>query len=510
MIFSGVRWHGLKLSFGNWLTLISLLSLLPMLAFSVFVVQRMLASNEAGEIATLTRRTALAAEAIGRELDHARITARVIALSSVAVRGDFQGLHALASRVAASDPTIQVIALMQRDGQRVLSTAYPWGTPGTTQPLSANEARVIDEDVGVVSPIVPLGGDGGLVVGIAQPLQVEGGARYSLRIAILQPSLSAALASLRWPTDWTVAIIDQRMNIVARSRDEARRVGQAVTEDLQARIRGGHTEPFSAVNKDGMRTLAALARIPDSDWWVAAGLPEADLEARAREPLVWMSGIGLLLVTLGVVSASLLGRELTRQVRRAAHGEALGDLAVHELRHFEARTRHSAAALHDARHDALTGLPSRALFIEQADALNQNARTRPHWGLAALFIDLDGFKQANDRLGHDAGDRILVDVADALRQHTRAEDCAARLGGDEFVVALAAPSDHLQRISEGVAARIVRDVAALGDGLGCSIGVATAPAGVDLKALLERADRAMLSAKRDGKNRVGIAPERSD
>ena len=504
---SSSRFLGLKLSFAKWLMLVSLLALLPMLVFLVFVVQRLLSANQTQEVAALERRTALAAEIIGREIDRVRTVARVMTLSNVALRGNLEGLHALASRVAAAEPAIQLIALVQRYGQRIFSTTRPWGEVGNSQPLPTWEVQALDDNVVVVSPIAPLGRAGELVVGIGQPLQVEGGARYSLRIAIKRSAFSAVLDSLRTPQDWTAAIVDQRMNIVARSRDEARFVGQPATESLQARLRDGNAASFSSVNKEGARTLAAVARVPNTDWWVVVGLPEAGLEARAREPLLWVIAVGLLLVSFGVAGAWLLGRELTRQVLGAAEGKTQGDLTVRELRHFEARTRRTSEALHDARHDSLTGLPSRALFSEQAEKLNADARSRVHWGLAVLFIDLDGFKQVNDRLGHDAGDRVLVEVADALRRDTRAEDCCGRLGGDEFVVALAAPSDQLLLISEGVAGRIVHDVATLGDGLGCSIGVATAPAGTDLKSLLDRSDKAMLSAKGAGRNRVAVSPE---
>lgn len=494
------------LSFSAWLAVISLLSLLPMLAFSVIVVQRTLQAHRDVEIATLQRRTSLAAEAIGRELEHARTTARILSITPAAVRGDFDGLHGLSQRVVEGDPTIQLIALVRRNGQRVFSTSRPRGTAGETRPLSHNEARSIDDNVVLLSGIIPAGRDGQLVVAMLQPLQLDGGERLSLRLVIHQPSLSAALTSQRWPSDWTAGIVDQDMRIVARSRDEQRFLGQPVTEGLQAQLRAGQLLPFSTLNKEGSTTLTAIARVPGSDWWVVVGLPQAELEASAREPLWWIFGVGLVLAAGGTGGALLLGRELTRQVRHAADGGASGRTTVMELRQVEAHARRSNEALHDARHDALTGLPTRALFLSQAGVLNAKAQSRGTWGLAVLFIDLDGFKQINDRLGHDAGDSLLQAVAQVLLRDTRTEDCIGRHGGDEFVLALAAPLNDLQPVCDQVAGRIVRDIAALGEGLGCSIGVALGAAGDDLKALVSRADQAMLVAKRAGKNRVERGP----
>lgn len=92
-------------------------------------------------------------------------------------------------------------------------------------------------------------------------------------------------------------------------------------------------------------------------------------------------------------------------------------------------------ARYSADHDVLTGLPNRRLLydrLQQAMALS----ARQHHSLALLMLDLDGFKQINDRLGHEAGDQLLQAVADRLRHCLRASDTASRLGGDEFVVIL--------------------------------------------------------------------------
>ncbi|GID26136.1 putative bifunctional diguanylate cyclase/phosphodiesterase [Paractinoplanes brasiliensis] len=107
--------------------------------------------------------------------------------------------------------------------------------------------------------------------------------------------------------------------------------------------------------------------------------------------------------------------------------------------------------VHEAYHDALTQLANRALFRERvAEAL----RTKPDDDeVTVLFLDLDGFKEVNDSLGHLAGDQLLVQVADRLRASVREDDLVARFGGDEFAVLIQAPADGAE--AERVARRII-------------------------------------------------------
>ena len=95
--------------------------------------------------------------------------------------------------------------------------------------------------------------------------------------------------------------------------------------------------------------------------------------------------------------------------------------------------RHAEDSEHQALHDALTGLPNRAMFREQVEgAVRRSTGT----GFAVLIMDLDKFKEVNDTLGHQNGDRILVAAADRLLASVRPGDIVARLGGDEFGVLL--------------------------------------------------------------------------
>ncbi|MEG1051084.1 MAG: EAL domain-containing protein [Janthinobacterium sp.] len=156
-----------------------------------------------------------------------------------------------------------------------------------------------------------------------------------------------------------------------------------------------------------------------------------------------------------------------------------------------------------ARHDILTGLANRALLrerLEQAMAVTRRS-TLPLW---VVFIDLDRFKFVNDTLGHDAGDQVLKNVAERLRDATREVDTVARLGGDEFVLLLPQHGNGepgaaiLQRILDAVAQPLQ-----LGEYeffLSCCMGVAVYPDdGDDADTLIKHADIAMYRAKEQGR-----------
>jgi diguanylate cyclase (GGDEF)-like protein len=152
--------------------------------------------------------------------------------------------------------------------------------------------------------------------------------------------------------------------------------------------------------------------------------------------------------------------------------------------------------------DELTGSPNRRAFLDRlAPAIAQAAAGRD---AAVCLVDLDGFKEVNDRDGHAAGDAVLKDVAAALAGAVRETDTVARLGGDEFaVLARTAPEFP----SELLAERLRAAVAAVGAGRGVtgSVGVATLAAGDDVEAVLHRADEAMYRAKTSGGDRVDTA-----
>jgi len=158
------------------------------------------------------------------------------------------------------------------------------------------------------------------------------------------------------------------------------------------------------------------------------------------------------------------------------------------------------AMTHQALHDSLTGLPNRTLFLDRLEHSLARAARDPEREAAVLFLDLDRFKDVNDRLGHAAGDELLVRVGERLRAALRTEDTAARMSGDEFAVLIedAVDESHLARLAERLLEALEAPLAVHGReiGLSASIGIARGHANGD--SLLRDADVAMYRAKRAG------------
>lgn len=182
-------------------------------------------------------------------------------------------------------------------------------------------------------------------------------------------------------------------------------------------------------------------------------------------------------------------------------GVMLG-VATTGLVEVTARRRSAADLEYLAKHDHLTGLPNRRVFEDALERELARALRSGHGGVL-LWIDLDDFKKVNDELGHQAGDRLLAEVATRLRATVRTGDEVARIGGDEFVLLL--PETGLEE-AERIADRLLQALARIGAGISipgfdvrASIGIVCFPADGDTAhRLLAHADITMYEVKRAG------------
>jgi diguanylate cyclase (GGDEF)-like protein len=224
-------------------------------------------------------------------------------------------------------------------------------------------------------------------------------------------------------------------------------------------------------------------------WTVQSfGAPLAGGVFANRDALGLLGGGVLLSVTLGLL-VLVLGTGRTRALELVAQ-----------------KTRELS---HQALHDALTGLPNRALVLDRAKQMLARTARQPGMVAGALFVDVDGFKHVNDNLGHAAGDQLLRVVGERLQGAAREQDTVGRLGGDEFVVLVESAAEEslpdllADRLTEALREPVTlgqqRKIFSVTVSIGVAIGQYETP-----DQLLRDADLALYAAKAAGKDRYAL------
>lgn len=256
-----------------------------------------------------------------------------------------------------------------------------------------------------------------------------------------------------------------------------------------------------------IRSGHSLLITPDN----TPGLP-ADLQQVIGHASIDWLGVPLSVAT-GVIGA-LVVQSYTGNVRYSAADMQLLEYVSTQVAAAVERNRDRSLLAHMVGHDSLTDLPNRYLFDEKLAAAMQ-AAADGQLSLGLLYMDLDGFKQVNDRHGHRSGDLLLQQVAHRIRQCVRQSDTVARLGGDEFVVLLYGVTDvdHATRVAEKIRMSLEQpfELDATIVQITVSIGIAHYPDdGQDRQSLLHHADHAMYAAKHQGGNRLACTGNEPD
>lgn len=289
--------------------------------------------------------------------------------------------------------------------------------------------------------------------------------------------------------------------------EELRAVGEALPDgvlvvDAAGVVRFANAAAARLLGRDAPDLVGAPLGFPVADrLTMPAPLPTSVDAAGATDGARDAAPV----VPPGSVSTALARVLEMRVAPLAWRGDAARVVSLRDVTEFVARYDHARAA---ALRDPLTGLANRTWMDEHLAQAIRLAR-REGSLVAVLFVDLDDFKEVNDRWGHAAGDALLRSVADRLRASVRAGDGLARLAGDEFALALAGLADRAQ--AEGVARKVLaavepeHDLGAQRVRVGASVGVALYPTDAATPVeLLMLADTAMYRAKSAGKGRLAF------
>jgi diguanylate cyclase (GGDEF)-like protein len=200
----------------------------------------------------------------------------------------------------------------------------------------------------------------------------------------------------------------------------------------------------------------------------------------------------------------------TSQAEQAEHHVEEQQKYIHELELIRKELQESREHFRNAAlHDALTGLPNRALLLDRLKLIVEQAKRRPNYLFAVLFLDLDRFKMINDSLGHVAGDELLTATAQRLKKSLRTADTVARLGGDEFAILLdgVESNNAVLHIAERVQEDLIQPHYIRGQEVftTASIGITLSSTGYEsAETILRDADTAMYRAKQNGKARYEL------
>lgn len=508
-----------RLKLADWLMAVCVLAVLPVVAFATFSVYRQAQILRDMDRQDLQLRSQVTAQSVGNQVQGIKSTLAAMAEVDSAYQQDFMALHDLAHRIAQGDSRLMSISLVDSRGTRIFSTLYAFNAPWIGAEGATGRLLVSHDAQAGASALLDRATRGQRVVEIAAPLGTSGSAvTHEIRAAVLASAFTARLNATPWPPGWVATLTDQDFRVIARSHDAEQHVGRRLPD---ASIDSLRTQPgdFIALALDGRWLRMSATPVPGTPWTVTVGRPFQALDSGLHREVIHTALGGLACLALALLVAAWIARwmasgidEAVYRYRRGQAQDEHGIVVAEVAQLFDTLTlmRQNYVAksleLRKARRDPVTQLASRALFLELAREQVARVEAAPGKALALLFVDLDNFKQVNDRMGHDTGDKVLQGVAQALVHSVRDLDLVGRYGGDEFLVCLEAPRSAVEAITDQAAQRILAQVAEVGFGIGCSIGWALHHPGATVDDLIDAADRAMMEAKRAGKNRVVRAP----
>ena len=481
---------------GRAFLLVALAWLLAVAVTWAYVAQQIVGSQ---------RRAIVRAEHDTRDLAallHAQITGELEAADDLlrllanAARGSVQSARGLLTDLRADGNPYDRISLTDAQGRVLASTAG--GFEGTSIATSDHFLRAKEgaaRNVLVAGKPARTAARKSLSIPLARAWGVPGAGPWGIVEALLSPDhLARHFASVQLGARGVVLVADlDGVAYAWRDDQRAEDAGDAGTlrNGVLPRARGAAWDSF--VEYDEAHDLARVIsyRVLQRHQLVVVVGKSADdvFEEHSRLRRNWhYSGvvISALLSMVGLFAVVFLRQEL-----RSATALANAFAAEHA----------------NARTDSLTGLPNRRAFQDILVAQIEYHR-RHHQPLSIAYCDCDHFKLVNDRLGHEAGDRCLIDIGAALAQGLRRSDYACRIGGDEFAALFPSTrSEAAAMVMERVRAKIAQQLSARGLPVTISVGVIEV---TDLdtrpETLLTQADSVMYQAKRAGGNRVVAMP----
>lgn len=260
---------------------------------------------------TLLSNTRAVALLIDRELSATERKLRALATAPRVIRGD---MEAFRKQIAGTLGEGEWIVVLEPSGQQVLNTLLPPGTPLPMHPVPDNVRRVVETRQALVSDLFFGPVSRRYTFSVEVPVLRDGVVVYDLAMGMLPTVFSRIMAAQRLPPNWVLSIFDRTGTIVARSHQPERYVGKPVVPALRARLINNSEGVVDTETLESIPVLAAFSRAPESGWGFVIGVPRDELDATIRASALTTLALGLGLMAMGLVLATIFGRRIANPI----------------------------------------------------------------------------------------------------------------------------------------------------------------------------------------------------
>jgi signal transduction histidine kinase/ActR/RegA family two-component response regulator len=300
----------------RWYLVVVVLTIVcPLLAFTTFLVYRSGLEHRAAVESDLLDTSQAVAAALDAHFEAGIRSLQALATSEHLDRADVRAFHEQARRVQAAYEEWTSVSLFDLSGQRLIHSMVPFGTPLPPAPPEMAERflQLVATRRPGVSDLFPSPVRKRQAFSIGVPVLRGSGVRYVLSAGVDGDVLGAILARQKIPADWTLALLDRRYVIAARSR-APELIGQTAGTSAEAQARAAAKGVFKGVTKEGIAVYSAFARAPVSGWTASLSAPADAVDAAAVAPLKALGAVGLAFVLGGALLAVWVGRRVTKPI----------------------------------------------------------------------------------------------------------------------------------------------------------------------------------------------------
>lgn len=313
-----------------------------------------------------------------------------LASDQALIHGDWAGFHARAQRVVQRRPGWIVISDI--NGQQIVNTLKPYGSPLPRSPraneltsaLLAGRSKISDLRMGKVA--------GKPVITVATPILVQG-EPYVLSYVVESASFTSVFRQQRVPDRWVATLLDNNRRVIARSRLNERFTGAQASKDMEENLRHSTEGVNKSVSLEGVPTMVAYTRSPQTGWTLVVAIPRDDLASTVNRSVVLAGGVFLALLILGITLSLLYARRINGEMRRLVsdaaaigRGEALSPSRPDDLEEIAA----VHAALRDASHELKAREERQVVMINELNHRVKNTLATVQALARQTFLKTDG------------------------------------------------------------------------------------------------------------------------